>query len=186
MSGRKYVPNVIEPSFGIGRVLTGVFEHCFYVREGDVKDGDLARSVLALPARVAPFKCVVLPLDGRIAPELVQRVYGGLLQAGLGGQQGGLLGAPLGGMHLHPGLHHMPGMPSTEEARRALERRAAQLQRQQARERGRGRGGGGGGGWWVRLARSPASPIPCPPPANLQPFVSFSRCWTRTMPSGRP
>ena len=86
VSERKYVPNVIEPSFGIGRILTGVFEHCFYVREGDVKDGDLARSVLALPARVAPFKCVVLPLDGRIAPELVQSVYSGLLQAGLSAQ----------------------------------------------------------------------------------------------------
>ncbi|XP_038828957.1 glycine--tRNA ligase [Salvelinus namaycush] len=29
------VPNVIEPSFGIGRVMYSIFEHTFQVREGD-------------------------------------------------------------------------------------------------------------------------------------------------------
>lgn len=29
------VPNVIEPSFGIGRIMYTVFEHTFHVREGD-------------------------------------------------------------------------------------------------------------------------------------------------------
>jgi glycyl-tRNA synthetase len=28
----KYVPHVIEPSFGIGRIIYCVFEHCFKVR----------------------------------------------------------------------------------------------------------------------------------------------------------
>jgi glycyl-tRNA synthetase len=31
----KYTPNVIEPSFGIGRVLYCIFEHCFKSRESD-------------------------------------------------------------------------------------------------------------------------------------------------------
>jgi glycyl-tRNA synthetase len=31
----KYIPNVIEPSFGIGRVLYCIFEHCFKSRESD-------------------------------------------------------------------------------------------------------------------------------------------------------
>lgn len=31
----KYVPHVIEPSFGIGRVIYCIFEHCFKVREKD-------------------------------------------------------------------------------------------------------------------------------------------------------
>lgn len=29
------VPNVIEPSFGIGRIMYSIFEHTFQVREGD-------------------------------------------------------------------------------------------------------------------------------------------------------
>jgi glycyl-tRNA synthetase (class II) len=38
---RKIVPNVIEPSFGIGRILTGVLEHNFGIREGDEQRGTL-------------------------------------------------------------------------------------------------------------------------------------------------
>ena len=53
------VPNVIEPSFGIGRVMYAVFEHCFKVREGDEQ-----RTYFALPPIVAPYKCSVLPLSG--------------------------------------------------------------------------------------------------------------------------
>lgn len=29
------IPNVIEPSFGIGRIMYTIFEHTFQVREGD-------------------------------------------------------------------------------------------------------------------------------------------------------
>lgn len=29
------IPNVIEPSFGIGRIMYTVFEHTFQIREGD-------------------------------------------------------------------------------------------------------------------------------------------------------
>lgn len=29
------VPNVIEPSFGIGRIMYTIFEHTFHIREGD-------------------------------------------------------------------------------------------------------------------------------------------------------
>lgn len=31
----KFTPNVIEPSFGIGRVIYCIFEHCFKSRESD-------------------------------------------------------------------------------------------------------------------------------------------------------
>ena len=54
---RSFTPGVIEPSFGIGRILYCVFEHCFYVREGDEK-----RNVFAFPPSVAPIKCTVFPL----------------------------------------------------------------------------------------------------------------------------
>jgi len=38
---REYTPNVIEPSFGIGRILYSLIEHSFWTRQG----GDEARSV---------------------------------------------------------------------------------------------------------------------------------------------
>uniref|UniRef100_A0A803VL26 Glycine--tRNA ligase n=1 Tax=Ficedula albicollis TaxID=59894 RepID=A0A803VL26_FICAL len=52
------IPNVIEPSFGIGRIMYTVFEHTFRVREGDEQ-----RTYFSFPAVVAPFKCSVLPLS---------------------------------------------------------------------------------------------------------------------------
>lgn len=51
------IPSVIEPSFGIGRIMYAVFEHNFKIREGDEQ-----RTFLSLPALVAPYKCSVLPL----------------------------------------------------------------------------------------------------------------------------
>ncbi|XP_064455487.1 glycine--tRNA ligase-like [Ornithodoros turicata] len=52
------VPGVIEPSFGVGRIMYAVFEHCFRMR-----DGDEQRTYFALPPVVAPLKCSVLPLS---------------------------------------------------------------------------------------------------------------------------
>ncbi|KAJ8375011.1 hypothetical protein SKAU_G00055910 [Synaphobranchus kaupii] len=52
------VPNVIEPSFGIGRIMYSIFEHTFQVREGDEQ-----RTFFSFPATVAPYKCSVLPLS---------------------------------------------------------------------------------------------------------------------------
>ncbi|KAL3311426.1 hypothetical protein Ciccas_009993 [Cichlidogyrus casuarinus] len=54
------VPNVIEPSFGIGRIMYAVLEHNFNIREGDE-----ARTYLTLPAVIAPYKCSLLPLSGK-------------------------------------------------------------------------------------------------------------------------
>lgn len=51
-------PSVIEPSFGIGRIMYSIFEHSFRVREGDEQ-----RVWLALPPIVAPTSCSVLPLS---------------------------------------------------------------------------------------------------------------------------
>ncbi|KAM9332265.1 glycine--tRNA ligase-like [Pholidichthys leucotaenia] len=52
------VPNVIEPSFGIGRIMYTIFEHTFHIREGDEQ-----RTYFSFPATVAPYKCSVLPLS---------------------------------------------------------------------------------------------------------------------------
>ena len=53
----KYTPHVIEPSFGIGRILYCIFEHCFKAREHDAQ-----RTYFAFPASIAPLKCSLLPL----------------------------------------------------------------------------------------------------------------------------
>ncbi|KAK6454063.1 uncharacterized protein RJT20DRAFT_131573 [Scheffersomyces xylosifermentans] len=55
---REYTPNVIEPSFGIGRILYSIFEHQFWSREGDAD-----RGVLSLPPLVAPTKVLLVPLS---------------------------------------------------------------------------------------------------------------------------
>ena len=53
------VPSVVEPSFGLGRILYAVLEHSFKVREGDEQ-----RVWLSLPPVMAPIACSVLPLSG--------------------------------------------------------------------------------------------------------------------------
>lgn len=51
------VPAVIEPSFGIGRIMYAIWEHNFRTR-----DDDEMKTFFALPATIAPVKCSVLPL----------------------------------------------------------------------------------------------------------------------------
>lgn len=53
------IPSVIEPSFGIGRIMYALFEHNFKMREGDEQ-----RTFFSLPPLIAPLKCSVLPLSG--------------------------------------------------------------------------------------------------------------------------
>jgi glycyl-tRNA synthetase len=47
----KYTPSVIEPSFGIGRVIYAILEHSF-----DQRDNDEQRVVMKFPPCVAPMK----------------------------------------------------------------------------------------------------------------------------------
>ncbi|XP_071811964.1 glycine--tRNA ligase-like [Apostichopus japonicus] len=51
-------PSVIEPSFGLGRIMYSLLEHNFRVREGDEQ-----RTYFTLPQAIAPYKCSVLPLS---------------------------------------------------------------------------------------------------------------------------
>ena len=53
MNEEKFVPHVIEPSFGISRILYSVLEHSFRMR-------DEKRTFLALPPWIAPVKCSIL------------------------------------------------------------------------------------------------------------------------------
>lgn len=62
ISSREFTPNVIEPSFGIGRILYSLLEHSFWSREDDVN-----RRVLSLPPSVAPIKCLIVPISNNEA-----------------------------------------------------------------------------------------------------------------------
>ncbi|GKZ51868.1 glycine--tRNA ligase 1, mitochondrial, partial [Aspergillus brasiliensis] len=55
---REYTPNVIEPSFGIGRILYSMIEQVYWSREGDE-----ARGVLSFPPAIAPTKVLIVPLS---------------------------------------------------------------------------------------------------------------------------
>ncbi|KAF3929721.1 hypothetical protein AA313_de0208480 [Arthrobotrys entomopaga] len=59
---REYIPNVIEPSFGIGRILYSLVEHVFWTREDDVN-----RAVLSFPPTIAPTKVLLVPLSNNSA-----------------------------------------------------------------------------------------------------------------------
>ncbi|EPT04869.1 hypothetical protein FOMPIDRAFT_1112855 [Fomitopsis schrenkii] len=76
---REFTPNVIEPSFGLGRILYCLLEHSFWSREQDI-----GRGVLSLPALVAPTKVLIVPLSNKkeLFP-LVQEITAKLRKAGV-------------------------------------------------------------------------------------------------------
>lgn len=51
----QYVPNVIEPSFGITRIIYAILEQNFYCREGN-------RNVFGFPVAISPVTVCVFPL----------------------------------------------------------------------------------------------------------------------------
>lgn len=73
---RSFTPSVIEPSFGIGRIMYCMFEHTFWQREAADKkkdnqkakpakgksEEDARRSVFSFTPLVAPIKATVFPL----------------------------------------------------------------------------------------------------------------------------
>jgi len=66
--GIRYTPSVIEPSFGVGRILYSLLEQNFYIRESKEgkdkdKEGEAKRNVLSLTPVIAPVKVAILPLS---------------------------------------------------------------------------------------------------------------------------
>ena len=54
ITGRRFIPHVAEPSFGVERILYAVLDHAYTIKEG--------RVVLKLPRRIAPIDVAVFPL----------------------------------------------------------------------------------------------------------------------------
>ena len=84
VSGKFITPGVIEPSFGIGRVLYCMLEHCYYVRqEEDAKEED-KKTVFRFTPLVAPTKVTVFPLLQREEFNAVcRKLCDSLIDAGL-------------------------------------------------------------------------------------------------------
>ncbi|KYQ96874.1 glycyl-tRNA synthetase [Tieghemostelium lacteum] len=79
ISGSTYVPHVIEPSFGLGRIIYSLLEHSYWTREGDAN-----RGVLSLPPIIAPVKASVLPLvnNEKLLP-FIQQINKSLKEQGI-------------------------------------------------------------------------------------------------------
>lgn len=67
-SGEKYVPHVIEPSFGVDRTILAVLASAY--KEDEM--GGEARTYLAFPKEIAPVKAAVFPLL-KNKPDLVAK-----------------------------------------------------------------------------------------------------------------
>ncbi|HYF28858.1 MAG TPA: glycine--tRNA ligase [Candidatus Paceibacterota bacterium] len=68
VTNEKFVPHVIEPTFGLGRIVLGVLANAY---DEDELGGE-KRVVLRLPAHLAPVKAMVSPLL-KNKPELVEK-----------------------------------------------------------------------------------------------------------------
>lgn len=66
--GNRFIPHVIEPSFGVGRTLLAVLSSAY---QEDEMGGD-TRTYLKLPAQIAPYRVAVSPLL-KNKPELVEK-----------------------------------------------------------------------------------------------------------------
>lgn len=79
---RVFTPSVIEPSFGIGRIIYCLYEHSFYTRAS--RDGDEQLNVFRFPPLVAPIKCTVFPLvQNAEYEEVAKQIARSLTAAGL-------------------------------------------------------------------------------------------------------
>ncbi|MEZ0394066.1 MAG: glycine--tRNA ligase [Desulfurococcaceae archaeon] len=79
VSGEKIVPHVVEPSFGIERLLYALVEHSLKRVEG--------RLVLSLNPRIAPYQVAVFPLltsgdDGKAMVRMALSIYKQMLGRG--------------------------------------------------------------------------------------------------------
>jgi len=81
VSEESYLPGVIEPSFGIGRIIYCLLEHCFRSRGIENQE---ERCFLAIPAAIAPVKCSILPLSSQKSFDpLVSAIKTAMTQSGI-------------------------------------------------------------------------------------------------------
>jgi len=80
-SGEKYIPHVIEPTFGVDRSVLAVLTEAYCEEEAPTtKEGETEiRVVLKIPKHIAPIKVAILPLSKKeelsnVAKEIYKEV----------------------------------------------------------------------------------------------------------------
>jgi glycyl-tRNA synthetase len=74
--GRRFIPHVVEPSFGLDRLLYVVLEYAYRVKDD--------RAVLSFPREIAPIQIGIYSLVNKDGlPERTNEVYKKLLDEGL-------------------------------------------------------------------------------------------------------
>ncbi len=82
VEGRRYIPHVIEPSFGLDRLVLAVLVDCFYMEP--VEGSEEPRKVMKFPYQLAPYKLAVLPLmDKDGLDDFAKKVYKDLRSQGI-------------------------------------------------------------------------------------------------------
>ncbi|HEC75705.1 MAG TPA: glycine--tRNA ligase [Thermoplasmatales archaeon] len=78
--GEKFIPHVIEPSYGIDRIFYFILEHNYKEIE---KEGE-KYSILSLPANISPIKAGVFPLVSKDGlPEIARKIEEDLRKNGI-------------------------------------------------------------------------------------------------------
>ena len=79
VEGKKIIPHVIEPSFGIDRLIYAILEHTYRP-----KDENRAWNWFQFPTQLAPYQAVILPLLNRLElEEVALRLYRACKQHGI-------------------------------------------------------------------------------------------------------
>lgn len=78
-NNEKYIPHIIEISFGVERLLYAIIANSFKTQKID--DGE--REVLELPFSLAPYKLAIAPLTNKLNKEAIE-IYHSLLKQDLG------------------------------------------------------------------------------------------------------
>jgi len=60
----KFIPHVIEPSFGLGRIVYSILENTFFVRpDQEIVKGEPLKTYFKFPSELAPIKVGIFPLQ---------------------------------------------------------------------------------------------------------------------------
>lgn len=80
ITNEKYIPFVVEPSFGLDRIMFALLVESYVIEK--IGSDDATRIVLKLDKSIAPYRCAVLPLTKKQS-DLAKDVYTSLLKLGI-------------------------------------------------------------------------------------------------------
>lgn len=84
-TGEKYIPHVIEPTWGVDRTVLAVLVEHYHEEEAPTAEGEKeTRVVMKFPFWLAPYKAAVLPLSKKPALQrIAKKIHADLRAAGV-------------------------------------------------------------------------------------------------------